>query len=141
MEIISSGASGCVGNDSGAQPIVSALLRGLLSSSLIVVFAQSSLLVLDLRVEVQGGSRTLDSGHLQPLYGWGHSLAEALHTPTKSHCRGCCPGSSMVRGALGPGVGGGMGRGVGCGLEAAIGRWLRWAGTPSAYLQAYCIRP
>lgn len=47
----------------------------------------------------------------------------------------------MVRGALGPGVEGGMGRGVGCGLEAAIGRWLRWAGTPSAYLQAYCIRP
>lgn len=66
MEIISSGASGCVGNDSGAQPIVSALLRGLLSSSLIAVFPQSSLLVLDLLVEVQGGSRTLDSGPSAP---------------------------------------------------------------------------
>ena len=65
MGIISSGASGCVGNDSGAQPIVSALLRGLLLSSLIV-FPQSSLLVLDLRVEVQGGSKALDSGPSAP---------------------------------------------------------------------------
>ena len=30
---------------------------------------------------------------------------------------------------------------MGCGLTATIGRWFRQAGTLSAYLQAYCMRP
>ena len=47
----------------------------------------------------------------------------------------------MVRGAPGPGVEGRMRGEVGCGLTATIGRWLRQAGTLSAYLQAYCMRP